>query len=218
MDDVLETIHIALSGATSLRMKISTRNTRLVLKKIMEAAMDAINTLTVYIILFFLITTLIRAIHTLQAEEGKLFGKPAFLVLNNDPYQDNTHSTSGRSTTTNGTHIKLAHWNAQGAITNTSANKTAIVQDDLDIVMIQDTRYKRRLDDLPNLRIHRYHTYHRIMDEGGHGMITMIKHTIPLEEAVQIHLRDGTETLSTRILFNSKPLLLHYTEWMENWI
>ena len=49
MDDVLETIQIALSGATSLLRKISTGNTRLVpaLKKIMEAAMDAINTLTV---------------------------------------------------------------------------------------------------------------------------------------------------------------------------
>ena len=46
MDDVLETIQI---GATSLLRKISTGNTRLVpaLKKIMEAAMDAINTLTV---------------------------------------------------------------------------------------------------------------------------------------------------------------------------
>ena len=49
MDNVLETIHIALSGATSLLKKISTGNIRLVhaLKKIMEAAMDAINTLTV---------------------------------------------------------------------------------------------------------------------------------------------------------------------------
>ena len=49
MDDVLETIQIALTGATSLLRKISTGNTHLVpaLKKIMEAAMDAINTLTV---------------------------------------------------------------------------------------------------------------------------------------------------------------------------
>ena len=48
MDDVLETIQIALSGATSLLKKISIGNTCLVpaLKKIMEAAMDAINTLT----------------------------------------------------------------------------------------------------------------------------------------------------------------------------
>ena len=122
------------------------------------------------------------------------------LVLTNEPYQVHKHSTSGRSTITNethraATHIKLVHWNAQRAITKTSAIKTAIVQDDLDIVMIQDTRYKRRLYDLPNLRIYRYHTYHRIMDEGGHGMVTMIKHTIPSEEAEQLHLGDGTETL-----------------------
>ena len=58
----------------------------------------------------------------------------------------------------------------------TSAIKTAIVQDDIDIVMIQDTRYKRRLDDLPNLRIRGYHTYHITMDEGEHGMVTMLKH------------------------------------------
>ena len=118
------------------------------------------------------------------------------LVLNNDPYQDDTHSTLGRSTITNGTHraathIKRVHWNAQGAITKTSAIKTAIVQDDLDIVMIQDTRYKRRLSDLPNLRIHGYHTCHRTMDECGHGTVTMIKHTIPSEEAEQILLGDA---------------------------
>ena len=70
----------------------------------------------------------------------------------------------------------------------TSARKTAFVQDGLDIVMIQDTRYKRRLDDLPNVRIHGYHTYHRTKYVGGHGMVTMIKHTIPSEEVEQIHL------------------------------
>ena len=136
------------------------------------------------------------------------------LVLNNYPYQDHTHSTSGQSTRTNGshraaTHIKLVHWNAQGEITKTSAINTAIVQDDLDIVIIQDTRYKRRLDDFPNLRIHGYHTYRGTMDEGGHGMVTMIKHTISFEEAEQIHFGDGTETPSTRIWLNNKPLLLH---------
>ena len=136
------------------------------------------------------------------------------LVLNNDPYQGHSPSTSGRSTTTNGTHraathIKLVHWNAQGAITKPSAIKTAIVQDDRDIVMIHDTRYKRRQDDLHNLRIHGYHTYHRTKVEGGHGMVTMIKHTIPSEEAEQIQLGDGTDTLSTRIWLNSKPPLPH---------
>ena len=45
------------------------------------------------------------------------------------------------------------------------------------------------------------------MDEVGHGMVTMIKHTIPSEKAVQIHLGDGT--LSTRIWINNKPLIPH---------
>ena len=75
--------------------------------------------------------------------------------------------------------------------------------------MIQDTRYKRRLDDLPNLRIHGYHTYHRTMDEDKHGMVTLIKHTIPSEKADQIHFGDGTETSSTQIWLNNKPLRLH---------
>ena len=40
-------------------------------------------------------------------------------------------------------------------------------------------------------------------------MVTMIKHTIPSGKAEQIHLGDGTESLSTRIWLNNKPLLLH---------
>ena len=81
------------------------------------------------------------------------------------------------------THIKLVHWNAQGSSNyKTSAIKTAIVQDDIDILMIQDTTYKHRLDDLPNLRIRGYHTYHIPIDGGGHGMVTIIKRTIPSEE------------------------------------
>ena len=115
------------------------------------------------------------------------------VVINNDPYQGHSSSTSGRATTTNGTyrevtHIKLVHWNAQGAITKTSAIKTTIVQDDLGIVIKQVTRYTRRLDGLPNLRIHGYQTYHITMDEGRLGMVTMMKHTIPSEEAEQLHL------------------------------
>ena len=143
LDDVLETMHIALTAATSLLRRISTGNTRLepALKKIMEAAMDAINTLNVYMIMLFLLTDLIRDIHPLRAEEEQLFKNGISQFLNSDPYQGNSPSTSERSTTTIGTHgavthIKLVHWNAQVAITKTSA----IVQDDLDIVMIQDTR------------------------------------------------------------------------------
>ena len=59
------------------------------------------------------------------------------LVLNNDPGSHTFTTTNG--TYSEATHIKLVHWNAQGSITKASAIKIAIVQDDLDIVMIQDT-------------------------------------------------------------------------------
>ena len=72
--------------------------------------------------------------------------------------------------------------------------------------MMQDTGYKHRLDDPPNLRIQFYHT---TMNVGGHGMVTIIKRIIPSEEAEQIHLGDGTETLSTQIWLNNKLILLH---------
>ena len=41
-------------------------------------------------------------------------------------------------------------------------------------------------------------------------MVTLIKHTILSGAVEQVHLGDGTETLSTRIRINNKPLLLNY--------
>ena len=84
---------------------------------------------------------------------------------------------------------------------------TVIVHDDLDVVMIQGTIYKRRQDYIPYLRIHGHHTYHRTMDDGEHGMATMIKHTIPSEEAEQIHVGGGTVTLIKPDMAQRKPLL-----------
>ena len=56
--------------------------------------------------------------------------------------------------------------------------------------------------------IHSYHIYHRITDEGGHSLVTMIKRTVPSEEAEQIYIGDGTETQSFRRWLNYKPLVL----------
>ena len=77
------------------------------------------------------------------------------------------------------------------------------------IAIIQDTRYKHRLDNLHNRRIQGYHTYHITMDVGGHGTVTIIKRTIPSEEGEHKYLGDGTETISTRIWLNNKPILLY---------
>ena len=40
-------------------------------------------------------------------------------------------------------------------------------------------------------------------------MVTIIKHTLPLEEAEQPHLGEGTKTLTTRICLSNKLLLLN---------
>ena len=143
-----------------------------------------------------------RGSQSVSPDNGPFQGHHGCTTVN--PVTNTLISSTGRAN-----YIKLVHWNAQGAISKTSAIQTTIVQDDIDIVMIQDTRYKRRPDDLPNLRIQGYHTYHRTMDEGGHGLVTLVKHTIPSEAADQVDLGDGTETLSIRIWINNKPLLLH---------
>ena len=111
--------------------------------------------------------------------------------------------------------IKIVHWNAEGANRKTAVIQAAILQDELDILMIQDTRYQPRPDGLPSLRISGYHTYHRPKiphgddDVANHGLVTLVKHTIPSEEADQIDFGRGTESLTVRIWINQQPLLLH---------
>ena len=67
------------------------------------------------------------------------------VVSSNGPYHGHSPYISRRSTTTNGTnraatHYKLCKHKKQ---LKYLSNKTAIVEDDLDIMMLQDTRYKR---------------------------------------------------------------------------
>ena len=45
------------------------------------------------------------------------------------------------------------------------------------MVMIQDTRYKPRKDDTPQLKIHGYHTYHIPVRPKSHGLVTIVKKT-----------------------------------------
>ena len=113
------------------------------------------------------------------------------------------------SNNTTKSYIHIVHWNAQGANQKTSAIKTAILLDDLDIVMIQDTRYKPRKDGTPHLKIHGYHTYHVPAGSDSHGLVTIVKHTIPSERAPQSVFGSGTESLSIKIRLASKSITLH---------
>ena len=92
-----------------------------------------------------------------STNQSKSSKRPAF--YQNCPSQDNVNgdpmstsqdriSCTGQLPNNNNTksYIRMVHWNAQGANQKTSAIKTAILQDELDIVMIQDTRYKPRKD------------------------------------------------------------------------
>ena len=96
------------------------------------------------------------------------------------------------SNNTTKTYIHIVHWNAQGANQKTSAIKNAILQDDLDIVMIQDTRYKPRKDDMPQLKIHGYHTYHIPAGSESHGLVTNVKkyHSIRKSTTQGVWLRN----------------------------
>ena len=110
MDDVLETIYIALTGAKSLLSKFSTRNTRLV-PALNKIRID--DTVSLYngpcqghpfssdrgekVVLK---TGLFKGYP--NSFSGKREGDG--LGQNNDPFQCNSPSTSGLSTTTNGTH------------------------------------------------------------------------------------------------------------------
>ena len=67
-------------------------------------------------------------------------GKGPFQGHHVKPVTNTLISPTGRAN-----YIKLVHWNAQGAISKTSAIKTTIVQDDIDIVMIQDTSADRMI-------------------------------------------------------------------------
>ena len=132
------------------------------------------------------------------------------------------NAQSGSYNTQNGPHmekndsdtkpyIHLVHWNAQSASQKTSAIKRTILQDDLDIVMIQDTQYRTRNYGMTNIKIHGYHTYHIPAGEDSHGLVTIIKQTIPSEKAPQIDTGEGTESLSIKIWLNNKPLTVHNT-------
>ena len=58
-------------------------------------------------------------------------------------------------------NLKVVYWNAQGANSKRSMIQHTVVTDDIDVVMLQDTRFKVRDDGLPPNRISGYVTYHR---------------------------------------------------------
>ena len=107
-------------------------------------------------ILLFIMPTLFRTIYPLQAEEEKLFLKTDFIKATRIILQICVKGVGLLSITTliRATHILLQ----DGTLERTRCYYEYFCNQDCYL-----TRYKHRLDDLPNLRIHRYYTWERAL-------------------------------------------------------
>ena len=112
--------------------------------------------------------------------------------------------------------LRIVSWNAQGANMETARIQDAVQQDSIYVLMLQDTRYTKRQDGLPPLRLRGYHTYHQPYVSHGngdvecHGLLTMVSDKVPSKCAQQqLKIGDGTESLSVRVWLNNKSILLH---------
>ena len=66
-----------------------------------------------------------------------------------------------------------------------------VVTDDIDVVMLHDTRIKVCDDGLPLIRISDYVTYHRSLSANCHGLLTLVEREILSEELTEIYGNSG---------------------------
>ena len=77
--------------------------------------------------------------------------------------------------------IRIMHWNAQGLNVHhkQSALIDAILSDNLDIIMIQDSRLKSKDDVLPPIKVPECHTYFKPLSATCHGLLTIVNNRLP---------------------------------------
>ena len=109
------------------------------------------------------------------------------------------------------TEIRIMHWNAQGLnnIGKQSALVAALQLDHIDVVMIQDSRLAARDDGKPPIRVPNCHTYFIPSSAECHGLITIVRNTIPSTSSPILETTEGTEVLTVKVWFNKKETLLH---------
>ena len=108
--------------------------------------------------------------------------------------------------------VKIVHWNTQGAHQKIAEIQAAVIEHEIDILLLQDTRFKPRTDGIAPLRVHGYHTYHtpqRKEPTKCHGLVTMVHHRLPSDIMDTIEIGQSTEVLSVRIWINKRPLDIH---------
>ena len=106
--------------------------------------------------------------------------------------------------------IKVVHWNAQGANIKLGLLAATIRKKKIDVMMVQDTRLSERGDGRPPLKMKGFHVFHKPRSEDCHGLLTIIRSSIPAKEQVDVQ-RPGTltEVLTVKIWLKDEKLLLH---------
>ena len=111
-------------------------------------------------------------------------------------------------------NLTIVQWNTQSAKDKIGLLQAEIAEHDIDIVLLQDTRLKRRQDGIPKLRVDGYHTYHIPMSEDPavqcHGLITLVSNRVPSKLiTLPLNLGISTEVLSVKIWHENKPIDIH---------
>ena len=95
------------------------------------------------------------------------------------------HLSAGRTQALDGAEkiheLKIVHWNAQGANQKTARITSTILNENIDMMMIQDTRIQERPDGRAPVRVPGYYTFHKPIDENCHGLLTIVKRQIPAQ-------------------------------------
>ena len=103
------------------------------------------------------------------------------------------------------------HWNAQGL--NTKEKQSALIAsvqlDHIDVAMIQGSRITSNNEGKPPIRIPNCHTYFTPASAECHGLLTIVRNTIPSEISPPIVTSEGTEMLTVKVWINKRPTLLH---------
>ena len=137
---------------------------------------------------------------------------------NDSDSQENrdSDSTVGNSETPTPTknNLTLVHWNTQGSNEKIGFLQAEIAKHDIDVVLLQDTRLKKRQDGIPKLRVDGYHTYHIPLSEDPavqcHGLTTLVSNRVPSKLITQPpDIGESTEVLSVKIWHENKPIDVH---------
>ena len=131
------------------------------------------------------------------------------IQLVGDPSESSDSDGDGTQTAFLKATVKIVHWNAQGANTKLGRIKSTIVHENIDIMLIQDTRLEKRSDGRPPIRIPGYHTFYKAKSVNCHGLLTIVRSNLAAVEIETERPGEHSENLTVKIWINKDPLLIH---------